>query len=108
MGTLVTSVRLPYRYIRNRKTKHCVDGILMKLLASTEDTVTLHLSNDELETIISAHVWAQGGLEELLKRDLEEDNTRQVNEAIDEIYSHLHFLRKLGYVRRGNETKSND
>jgi len=101
MGTLVTSVRLPYRYIRNRKTKHCVDGILMKLLASTEDTVTLHLSNDELETIISAHVWAQGGLEELETRNIAVSHAKQVAEDLNKSYKIIRFLREVEHVRRG-------
>ena len=72
----------------------------MKLVAATEETVTLHLSNDELETIISAYVWALGGLEELLERDIVDEYRTQVEADVDKHYKHLGFLRKLAYVRR--------
>ena len=73
----------------------------MKLKAATKETVTLHLSNDELETLVSAHVWAQGGLEELLTRHLEEGHTKQINEEVEKIYIQLRFLHSLEYIRKG-------
>lgn len=73
----------------------------MKLITATQETITLHLSNEELETIVSAHIWAQGGLEELLTRHLEEGHTKQINEEVEKIYIQLRFLHSLEYVRKG-------